>query len=76
MPTITDVQKLATELHNKKAINLDMPIRDLLEPQGIGVIDPSGPLQDNVIAWSEYVLVTSGKTKLIARDAIDTPVNR
>ncbi|MGB3406555.1 MAG: hypothetical protein WBA67_03590 [Jannaschia sp.] len=62
MPTINDVQKLATDLHEMKALNLDTTMRDLLKPGGIGVIDPTGPLQDNVVAWSEYVLVTSGKS--------------
>ena len=62
MPTINDVQKLALDLHKAKVLNLDVTMRDLLEPTGIGIVDPSGPLQDNVVAWSEYVLVTSGKS--------------
>lgn len=62
MPTINDVQKLANDLHKMKALNLDVTMRDLLEPTGVGIVDPSGPLQDNVVAWSEYVLVTSGKS--------------
>lgn len=62
MPSVNDVEKLALELHEGGALNLDTPLRDLLKPQGIGVIDPNSPIADNAVAWSDYVLITKGKT--------------
>jgi len=62
MANFSDIERLAIELDDNKIINLDTPLRELLRPQGIGVIDPTNPLSDNVIAWSDYVLITSGKT--------------
>ncbi|MBL4790687.1 MAG: hypothetical protein JKY60_17120 [Kordiimonadaceae bacterium] len=62
MTAIKDVEKLTLDLHNQKIIDLDRPLRDLLKPEGIGFIDPDSPLADNAIAWSDYVLITKGKT--------------
>lgn len=50
-----DIQKLAKNMHDAGLVNLNMKLSDVLK------IDPSGPVSDNAIAWSDYVLVTKGK---------------
>lgn len=61
MPDSMNVEQLMNELHEQGILNLDTPVRSLLKPQGIGMVDPVNPAADNVIAWSDYVVVTKGK---------------
>ncbi|MEL7005784.1 MAG: hypothetical protein AAFN93_24100 [Bacteroidota bacterium] len=56
-----NTEEVMQQLHDQRIINLDAPLRDLMKPEGIGIVDPNGPVSDNVIAWSDYVLITSGK---------------
>ncbi|MDO7888117.1 hypothetical protein [Hymenobacter cheonanensis] len=61
---ITDVRKLAQELHDNKVINLNTSVGDLLKAaQGVGTINKGhgGDVMDSVVAWSGYVVVTKGK---------------
>jgi hypothetical protein len=61
---ITDVRKLAQELHDNKVINLNTSVGDLLKSaQGIGTVNQGhgGDVMDSVVAWSGYVVVTKGK---------------
>lgn len=57
--SITDVRKLAEELHASKLLNLDVTAKQLLgSAQGIGKVGKGGELQNNVLAWDHYVVVT------------------
>jgi hypothetical protein len=60
--SITDVRKLAEELHSSKLLNLDITAKQLLNSaQGIGKVGKGGELQNNVLAWDHYVVVTGIK---------------
>ena len=62
MPTAVEIKKLAHDLHDKKFINLDATLAQLLEVEGLKGLDrPSEggvkPLW-NAVMGSGYVLVT------------------
>ena len=61
MPRSWDVERAARNLSEIGALNLDTTIGDLLRPEGIGIVDPTDPVSDNAVAWSDYVLITKGK---------------
>ena len=64
MPTNKrSVQRIATSLHKAGVINLHAQVSDVLK------IDPSGPISDNAVAWSDYVIVTKGKMADLANVA-------
>ncbi len=57
MPTFQEVANLAFELHDKKVVNLDTPLRDLLKPQSL-----SGTVYTGILVWDNYFLVGGGST--------------
>jgi hypothetical protein len=59
---ITDVKKLAEDLHASKVLNLDVTAKQLLNSaQGVGKVTPGGEVQNNVLAWDHYVVITGKK---------------
>ena len=63
MPTATkqDLHKLATSLHKSGVVNLNTKVGDILK------VDPKGPVSDNAVAWSDYILITKGKPANLAQ---------
>ena len=58
-----DVSKVMHQLHDKGVINLDSSIRDLLAPEGVGIVDPGSKLADYAVAWEHYVVVCGLQNK-------------
>ena len=59
MPTMKEINELATELHNKKVINLDMTGRELLSIQASALQHPSKGEEAGiyVLGGDHYVIV-------------------
>jgi hypothetical protein len=80
MPKSLNVEKLMEHLGETGTLNLDTKIRDLMRPEGIGLVDPSDPVSDNAVAWNDYVLITKGSGAAVrelrtALDALRGTVN-
>jgi len=51
--------RILSDLHNSKVINLDVTIRNLIEPiSGALKADPGGTVNLHVLCCNEYALVT------------------
>lgn len=74
MPKSLNVEKLMDHLGENGTLNLDTKIRDLMRPEGIGLVDPADPVSDNVVAWNDYVLITKGSGAAVRelRTAVDS----
>ncbi|HEX8217952.1 MAG TPA: hypothetical protein VF914_01930, partial [Chloroflexia bacterium] len=46
-------------------LNLDAPIRSLLQPEGVGRIDPQSLVADAIVAWEGYGLIIKGRAQTI-----------
>lgn len=69
MPTIREIHDLATELHNKKLLNLDVSAKDLLALQS-SLLQGKDP---STVGW--YVLGGDHYVLIVAQRAADTKVN-
>ena len=57
MTTLRQINELATEMHNKKIINLDLPARDLLSLQNTGLQSKGEEAGLYVLGGDHYVVV-------------------
>jgi hypothetical protein len=79
---IANIERLANELHDKGVLNLDTPVRSLIEPEGIGIVDPGTQISGHVLAVTRYVLVVAlqGGSRvnevMAVADAVRGEVNR
>jgi hypothetical protein len=54
------VSSLLNDLHNSKIMNLDTPIRSVLEHEALGGLNPGSTVASAVVAWDGYGLVIKG----------------
>lgn len=58
MPTPTQINELLTRLEAQKVVNLDVPLRSLVKPEGIGGVSLNGADEGPaVLIHHDYVLI-------------------
>ena len=59
-----DVSRIAQQLHEQGIVNLDVTARQLLvQPEGVGLVDPESMARVGVLGVTGYFLVYGGDLK-------------
>lgn len=62
MPNLREVAALARQLERQKIINLDVPIRELVQSDATDAFNDSNALTGHLLLWSGWALVTPNLT--------------